>query len=84
MTEVEIVTVFKDLVRFPHVCLISNKNKTESEKKDVDFEMNGPFASSDVQFILKCRDCGYNKAITISLEDALSIRKFCIDKGVHT
>jgi hypothetical protein len=83
MTEAKCITIFKEMIKFPHIC-----NEMEPRaKKGVDFEMNGPLSHFDnerTQFIVKCKDCGYNHSIHIPTKDALTIRQFCIDKGVHT
>lgn len=78
--ELPCILILKDAVSFSHDC----SKKSEAEEKDVDFEMNGPLASGNVQLIAKCKDCGHCHSEIISLEDALSIRKFCVENGVHT
>jgi len=80
MNEDECIQLFKDLIKFPHAC------KQKEQIKGIDFEMNGPLYDKieQTQFIVRCLDCGYCHSLFITTKEAIIIRKFCIEKGIHT
>ena len=79
------IMAFMFLLKFPHNCNGTHVSDNV-ENGHVEFEMNGPLDGNEenTQFILRCKKCGYNKAMTIATDYALGIRSWCLENGYES
>lgn len=83
MDEEKTIKKFLELIAFPHMCQFKEERTLQPDEGQFDFTRMKE-ADEYVYFNIACPHCGYAKQLTISLEEAKVIRRYCITENIYT